>query len=153
MRYNEDYNDDDLDHPEEFEDIRSVKKTKEKRAIMTPLGGFGIVVGAVIIVASLIAQISVTRTSTEKSTLQKEYSLALEEQARLKLDYESKFDLTEIEREAKALLGMRVATELQVVYIGAEPSDRVMILKDGSSQGGLLGKISDILSRLSEYLS
>ncbi|MDR2606124.1 MAG: hypothetical protein LBC38_02440 [Oscillospiraceae bacterium] len=141
----------DFDESAELEDMRIPAKKPVRRAIMTPLGGVGVVVAGLIIVASLVAQISVTRIAAENAELRRQYNSALAEQARLKLAFERAFDLTEIEREAKAMMGMRAATELQTVYIGAETSDRVIILKGGAENKGILGKISDILRNLSEY--
>jgi hypothetical protein len=107
---------------------------------------------AALILIWLNAQIKLTDLSTKNSTLLRSYSTAAEESARLKLDYENAFNLTTIEREATAKLGMHKATELQVVYIGAESDTAVMILNGAPKDEGLLGKVADIFKKLSEYI-
>jgi hypothetical protein len=109
--------------------------------------------GCVVILAMcLFANIELTRLSDETSVMQRAYDAACKQEARLKLDYERAFDMTELEQWVTARMGMRKPKELQVIYIGAEPGERVQVLRTAEGQKGLLGKLSDILSRLSEYV-
>lgn len=105
-----------------------------------------------ILAMCLFANIELTRLSDETSVMQRAYDAACKQEARLKLDYERAFDMTELEQWVTARMGMRKPKELQVIYIGAEPGERVQVLRTAEGQKGLLGKLSDILSRLSEYV-
>ncbi|MDR0819500.1 MAG: hypothetical protein LBN43_08015 [Oscillospiraceae bacterium] len=139
---------------EQTNTARKIKlKSREiRRVALTPLGLLGVLGCAALILVWLNAQIKLTDMSTINSKLLSSYSLATEESARLKLAYENAFNLTTIEREATAKLGMHKATELQVIYIGAESDDAVMILNGGIKDEGILGKITDIFKKLSEYI-
>ena len=67
-----------------------------KQAI-APLAVLGFAIAAVLIVISLVARVQLSQASAEVSALEDQYAELQEQQTRLRIDYESAFNLTEIE--------------------------------------------------------
>lgn len=57
----------------------------------------GFAIAAVLIIVSLVARVQLSQASAEVSTLEDQYAELQEQQTRLRIDYESAFNLTEIE--------------------------------------------------------
>jgi len=132
-------------------DFSEKSKPKVRRKLITPLGVLALLAFAVLVIIWLTSQITLTQLNSEYSTRRREYQEALKEASRLQLNYERVFDLTAIENNATARLGMRKATELQIIYIGAKSDNQVIILRDATRSEGILGKLTDILNALTEY--
>lgn len=76
----------------------------------------GFAIAAVLIVVSLVARVQLSQASAEVSALENQYTQLQEQQTRLRIDYESAFNLTEIEDYAIHELGMQAAQRSALLY-------------------------------------
>ena len=102
-----------------------------KQAI-APLAVLGFAIAAVLIVVSLVA-------------LQ-------EQQTRLRIDYESAFNLTEIEDYAIHELGMQKPRSDQLYYISSDATDTAVVLDQNAAEPlSLADRLGDFFSSILEY--
>ena len=76
-----------------------------------------------LIVISLVARVQLSQTSAEVSALEDQYAQLQEDQTRLRIDYESAFNLTEIEDYAIHELGMQKPRSDQLYYISSRAAE------------------------------
>ena len=87
----------DLPHaPRPTETVVPESAPRPKQAI-APMAVLGFAIAAVLIVFSLVARVQLSQASAQVSALEDQYAELQEQQTRLRIDYESAFNLTEIE--------------------------------------------------------
>ena len=72
------------------------------------------------------------------------------EQTKLRIRYESAFNLAEIEEYASSELGMQKPNANQIAYIDTSAPDKAVVIEDGS-ETGFVDRVSDFLSGLGAY--
>ena len=128
---------------------RAVPRTKQRIA---PTAILGFACAAVMLVFALMAQIQLTAVSDETAQLETKLAELETEQTRLLIDYESAFNLTEIEEYAIGTLGMQKPRSDQIYYIEGGAPDKAVILETAQTEEpGLFDRIGEFLSGLGEY--
>lgn len=74
------------------------------------------------------------------------------QQAKLKIAYESAFNLNEIETYALAELGMQKPTADQIYYIDTSSPDKAVVVQQ-SANDTLFDRVADFLSELGSYFN
>ena len=126
---------------------RSSAKTKQSIA---PLSVAGVLVAALLFVVSITAQIQLFDISTESVKLSTQLSELETEQARLRVSYESAFNLTEIEEYAMNELGMQKPSADQIYYIDTSAPDKAVVVADNGSRS-FVDRTADFLSGIRAY--
>ena len=123
-----------------------------KQAI-APLAVLGFAIAAVLIVISLVARVQLSQASAEVSALEDQYAELQEQQTRLRIDYESAFNLTEIEDYAIHDLGMQKPRSDQLYYISSsDATDTAVVLDQSAAEPlSLADRLGDFFSSILEY--
>ncbi len=123
-----------------------------KQAI-APLAVLGFAIAAVLIIISLVARVQLSQASAEVSTLEDQYTELQEQQTRLRIDYESAFNLTEIEDYAIHELGMQKPRSDQLYYISSsDATDTAVVLDQSAAEPlSLADRLGDFFSSILEY--
>ena len=123
-----------------------------KQAI-APLAVLGFAIAAVLIVVSLVARVQLSQASAAVSALEDQYTQLQEEQTRLRIDYESAFNLTEIEDYAIHELGMQKPRSDQLYYISSsDATDTAVVLDQNAAEPlSLADRLGDFFSSILEY--
>lgn len=141
-------------------DIPAAPKLKEEvvtraathvRQSIAPLSVIGFACAAVLLVFYLMAQVQLTAASNEAANLESSLSELKVQQTRLLIDYESAFNLAEIEQYAVSELGMQKPTGDQIYYIDGGAPDRASILSGQIEEYTFADRLGDFLSGLGEY--
>lgn len=99
----------------------------------------------------IMSYIRLTELSDKTSELTAELGVLKEQEAKLRLEYESAFDLNQIEEYAINILGMVKAGDNQVYYLRSRSDDKAVILEDEGNKKGILDTISSLLSSLADF--
>lgn len=134
----------------EEEQAQAQTAPKTMQAI-APFSVIGLVLAAVLFVFALMAQIQLTTVSDEAVALTDKIAQLETEQTRLRIEYESAFNLTEIEEYAISELGMQKPRSDQIFYLDSATPDKAEILSPEESDG-LLDRVSDFVGSMGEYL-
>ena len=135
----------DLPHaPRPTETVVPESAPRPKQAI-APMAVLGFAIAAVLIVFSLVARVQLSQASAQVS--------ALEQQTRLRIDYESAFNLTEIEDYAIHELGMQKPRSDQLYYISSsDAADTAVVLDQTAAEPlSLADRFGDFLTSIVEY--
>lgn len=113
----------------------------------------GFAIAAVLIIVSLVARVQLSQASAEVSTLEDQYTELQEQQTRLRIDYESAFNLTEIEDYAIHELGMQKPRSDQLYYISSsDAADTAVVLDQSAAEPlSLADRLGDFFSSILEY--
>ena len=118
----------------------------------SPLAVLGFAIAAVLIVVSLVARVQLSQASAEVSALEDQYTQLQEQQTRLRIDYESAFNLTEIEDYAIHELGMQKPRSDQLYYISSDATDTAVVLDQNAAEPlSLADRLGDFFSSILEY--
>ena len=126
---------------------RPAVRTKQSIA---PMSIVGMLVAAFLMVIAIIAQSQMVGLSSESVALQKELAQLEEQQAKLRIAYESAFNMAEIEDYAIHSLGMQKPRADQIHYIDTSSPDKAVVIADSES-GSFVDRVSDFLSGTIEY--
>ena len=113
----------------------------------------GFAIAAVLIVFSLVARVQLSQASAQVSALEDQYTQLQEDQTRLRIDYESAFNLTEIEDYAIHELGMQKSRSDQLYYISSsDAADTAVVLDQNAAEPlSLADRLGDFFSSIVEY--
>lgn len=136
--------------PEVGEKAAHKAKVKNSQTV-SPVAVIGIACAAVLMVFVLMARIQFTAVSDEAVALEQQLADLKVERTRLLIEYESAFNMTEIEEYATSALGMQRPREEQVCYINSSVPDKAVIIEDESKAKSLADRISDMLVSIGEY--
>ena len=123
-----------------------------KQAI-APMAVLGFAIAAVLLVISLVARVQLSQASAQVSALEDQYTQLQEDQTRLRIDYESAFNLTEIEDYAIHELGMQKPRSDQLYYISSsDAADTAVVLDQNAAEPlSLADRLGDFFSSILEY--
>ncbi len=130
--------------------VAELADAKNRQAI-APLSVLGVLVAAVMIVIMLLAQARLTAVCNEAVRLTNKIDQLQTEQARLRIAFESAFNLTEIEDYAVSELGMQKPRNDQIFTISSRAQDKVELFTPDSS-GSLLDRVTEFTGSVKEYL-
>ena len=143
----------DLPHaPRPTETVVPESAPRPKQAI-APMAVLGFAIAAVLIVFSLVARVQLSQASAQVSALEDQYAQLQEQQTRLRIDYESAFNLTEIEDYAIHELGMQKPRSDQLYYISSsDAADTAVVLDQTAAEPlSLADRFGDFLTSIVEY--
>lgn len=130
-------------------------RTRAKAAVRTkqgisPVALLGTLVAAFLLVTGILAQVQLFTVSDGAVELEQQLAELEQQQARLKIAYESAFNLAEIEDYATSALGMQKPKADQVYYIDTSSPDKAVVV--ARSEGdSLIDRAADFLSGLGAY--
>lgn len=127
-------------------------ESARERIGISPLTFVGFAVAVVMLVMMLFSYMQLAQISSESGLLLEQIDRLQEEQAKLKVRYESTFNLDEIEQYAINELGMVSPVASQMNYISFSAPDHAVILGEtADEQPGVFGGIGEFLTSISEY--
>ena len=126
---------------------RAVVHTRQSIA---PLSLVGMLAAAFLLVIAILAQAQIVGISSKSVSLRSELDQLEEEQAKLRIAYESAFNMAEIEDYAIHSLGMQKPRADQIFYIDTSSPDKAVVIADSES-GSFVDRVSDFLSGTIEY--
>ena len=132
------------------EQVAARAKARTQQAV-SPVALIGFACAAVLLVFSLMAKIQLTAVTDEAVKLESQLSDLEMAQSRLLIEYESAFNLTEIEAYATSVLGMQRPREEQVIYLNSSIPDKAVILDGKADSYGLSDRLYDMLESIGEY--
>lgn len=140
------------------EEPRRERRTKpahapvhRRKQSIAPGAILGAAVAAVLIVCVLFAQVRLMSVTNGSVALTESIGQLQEENTKLRIAYESAFDLADIETYATTVLGMREPAEDQIIYIESSAADKAVVLQQGDKEQSLSEKLSGALSSMAEY--
>lgn len=129
----------------------TVTAARASSQAIAPFSIIGFACVAVFMVFMLMSYIRLTSVSENSVALERRLSELEVEQTRLLIDYESAFNMTEIEEYATSVLGMQKPRSDQVFYVDGSAPDKAEIIEEETQKSGALGMIDDLLESLGEY--
>lgn len=139
---------------EEYEQVRtktykSVKPQKQGISLFAIVGFAAFVVMMVLV---LVAEIQLTQITDETSRLETKIKELGVQEARLKIEYESTFNLNEIEEYATKKLGMVRKSSDNMYFLEETDTDRAVILEnEKTTDNGFFDGLKSFLTSLLEY--
>ena len=127
------------------------KPSEVSRQAIAPSAVIGFAAAAVLCVLGITAQVQLFSLSGESLALEQRAAELQEERDKLRISYESAFNLAEIEDYATNSLGMQKPGADQISYIDTSAPDKAVVLGNGTSDG-LVDTVADFLSGVEEYL-
>lgn len=137
--------------PKIIEDTSAKTHAAAYTQSISPLAIVGCICAAVMVVFLLMAKIQLTELTDQAVALENQLTELSVAQNRLLIDYESAFNLTEIEEYATTQLGMQRPREDQIFYLESTVSDKAVIIENSDGKKGLGDRLFDMLSSVSEY--
>jgi len=128
-----------------------VRRAPRAKQAIAPSAMIGILIVATLFVSFLMSNATLMQISAETVDLQSQLDVHLAEQAKLKISYESAFNLSEIEEYATTQLGMQKANADQIVYIDTSSPDRAVVITERGGEG-LVDRVADFISGIGGIL-
>jgi len=140
--------------PSVEERIRQRERNREAAAYrslpgISFLSVFGALFAAVLMVFTLLAQISYNEAVSETARLNSQLAELTEQHRRLEITFESVLDMKEIETYARDILGMSKPESYQLAVVHSAAGDRAEVLS--GDEGGGLRDFGSFLTSLLEY--
>ena len=120
------------------------------RQSIAPMSIFGMIVAAFLVVVAILAQAQIVGISSKSVELQQQLSQLEEQQSKLRIEYESAFNMAEIEDYAIHVLGMQRPRADQIFYIDTSSPDKAVVVASGNNDG-FVDRVSDYLSGVVSY--
>ncbi len=131
--------------------VRTRAKTvTAARQGIAPFSVVGVLIAAFLFVTAILAQAQLIGISSESVALQRQLSELKEEQTKLRIQYESAFNMEDIEEYAIRSLGMQRPQADQILYIDTSAPDKAVVIATNESDG-FVDRAADFLSGLAEY--
>ena len=128
----------------------AVRTRRRAKQGVSPAALMGMLAAAVLFVISIMAQIQLMDISSGSVELQNQLSELETQQAKLKIAYESAFNLTEIEEYAVSELGMQKPTADQICYIDTSSPDRAVVVAQANNES-FVDRVADFISGIGSY--
>ena len=130
-------------------------RTRARHAVHTrqsiaPMSIIGVAAAALLVVIAILAQAQIVGISSKSVELQQQLDELEEQQSKLRIEYESAFNMAEIEDYAIHVLGMQRPRADQIFYIDTSSPDKAVVVAAGSSDG-FVDRVSDYLSGVASY--
>lgn len=139
--------------PRERVSIRTGAESRTRAKAGIPLlAVLGIPVALVCLYLLLQTYIQLTALSAESAQLETRIAALQENRARLEIQYESAFNMAEVEQYAKTHLGMVKADSEQISYIHNRSGDRAVVLHTPAGEAGPLDRVTAFFQRIKAYL-
>ncbi|MBE6914189.1 MAG: hypothetical protein E7472_04520 [Ruminococcaceae bacterium] len=126
------------------------KPVVHTRQSIEPFSVIGIMIAAFLFVTAILAQAQLVGISTESVALQNQLSELKDEQTKLRIAYESAFNMEDIEEYAIKSLGMQRPQADQILYIDTAAPNKAVVIAQSDSDN-FVDRVSDFLSGLGAY--
>ena len=128
----------------------AVERSRQGVSVVSLLGA---ACAVVLITMMLLAQIRLTDISHTAAALEQQISQLEAERAKLTVEYETIFNLKDVEEQAVDVLGMQEPDDSQIVYLsGVASADKAVVVTKEQTDLFSLG-VKDILSSVKAYFS
>ena len=117
---------------------------------IAPASIAGMLIAAFLCAIAIMAQAQLVGISADSVSLQSELEQLEEQQAKLKIRYESAFNMSDIEDYAIKSLGMQKPQADQIYYIDTSAPDKAVVIA-GEEESGFVDSVSDFLSGFTAY--
>ena len=139
------------------EDVRSVEQEEaaaaKNRQGLSVVSLMGVAAAVLLLTMMLLAQIRLTDISDTAARLERQISQLETERDKLTVEYESVFNLKDVEERAVNELGMQEPDNEQIFYLtGVASADRAVVVTKEDADMFSLG-FADILSSIKAYFS
>ena len=132
---------------------RTYKSAKPQRQGISLFAVLGFGAFVVMMIFVLLASVQLTQIVDETSHLESRIRQLSDQEARLKIEYESTFNLTEIEEYATKKLGMVRKSSENIVLLETANVDRAVIIEpENSGDAGFFAGLKNFFGSLLEYL-
>lgn len=121
------------------------------RQSVSPAAIIGFACAAVLLIFTLMAKIQLTAITDQSVALESTLAELKIEQARLQIEYESAFNLTEIEEYATRELGMQRPREEQIFYLQGSAPDKAVVIENTQEEKGFFDRLYEMLDFIGEY--
>jgi cell division protein FtsL len=130
-------------------------RTRARTAVHTrqsiaPLSIVGVLAAAFLVVIAILAQAQIVGISSKSVELQQQLDELEEQQSKLRIAYESAFNMAELEDYAIHTLGMQRPHADQIYYIDTSSPDKAVVVAAGNNDG-FVDRVSDYLSGVASY--
>ena len=138
-------------HPRTRDDAKvSIGRAAAPRSVISPFAVIGTCVVMLLLFLVVVGYMKLTELSAQCAEYSSELEQLNAEGERLKIQYESAFNLDEVERYAISELGMIKADSTQIAYVHRAAGDQAVILA-GEGERGFFGTVEMLLSEFLEY--
>ena len=129
----------------------AVHAAAHSRQAIAPFAILGYACAAVLLIVSLFARIQVLTVSDGIVDLQNQLAELETERSKLLIEYESAFNLNDVESYATNVLGMQTPRDDQVCYVDGSSPDKAEIIHSDTESDGFKLRLSDFFGSLGEY--
>ncbi|MCD8002078.1 MAG: hypothetical protein LUE95_05790 [Oscillospiraceae bacterium] len=126
------------------------KAVARSRQSIEPASIMGMLVAAFLLVTGIVARVQLLNISATSVELEEQLGTLQEEQTKLRIFYESAFNLSEIEEYATSSLGMQKPSTDQINYIDTSSPDRAAVV-EAQTRSGFVDTVADFLTGFWEY--
>ncbi len=138
---------------EEAQGEASAAAVERNRQGVSVVSLLGAACAVVLITMMLLAQIRLTDISHTAAALEQQISQLEADRAKLTVEYETIFNLKDVEEQAIDVLGMQEPDDSQIVYLsGVASADKAVVVTKEQTDLFSLG-VKDILSSVKAYFS
>ncbi len=128
----------------------AVERNRQGISVVSLLGA---ICAVVLITLMLLAQIRLADISNTTAGLEKQISELESQRTKLTVEYETIFNLKDVEEQAMDILGMQEPEESQIVYLsGVASADKAVVVTQEQTDLFSLG-VKDIISSIKAYFS
>lgn len=118
----------------------------------SPLAVMGTALVIVLFVMSLLAQIQLVNISQRAVEMERQITALESERDRLMVEYESVFNLKDVEEYAVGVLGMQEPRDDQVYYLsGVSSADKAVVITSSDGSDMLALGLEDIVASVKSY--
>ena len=134
------------------EDLREKVQTAVRtRQGVSPLAMLGSLVVVILLVLTLLAQIQLVGISQRAVALEEQITALEAEKTKLTVEYESVFNLKDVEEYAVGVLGMQEPRDDQIYYLtNVSSADKAVVISDNGTSMFSTG-LEDLLSSVKAY--
>lgn len=136
------------------EDVREkVQSAVHAKSGFSPIAMLGVICVVILLVLTLMAQIQLMGISGQSVAMENQIAELAAERDKLMVEYESVFNLKDVEEYAVGVLGMQEPRDDQIYYLtNVSSADKAVILTNDGSGLNSLG-LEDLAASLQAYFS
>ena len=137
------------------DDIREkVQQVVRSRQGFSPLAVIGVLCVVLLLVMMLLAQIQLVTISRTAAELESQITELEAERDKLTVEYETIFNLKDVEEYAVGVLGMQEPREDQIYYLSSVSSaDKAVVITNSDVTGMFSSGLDDLLASVKAYFS